>query len=68
MSELTDQEIKDLRELLDQIEKVALDEDTIATLIEYKGEEVVITEPVYIDNVIEEALEEASVEVDSNEE
>lgn len=58
------EEIGDLRKLLDQISKVATDDETIATLIEYKGEEVVITAPENVKNIISEGLEEADAKVE----
>lgn len=55
--ELTDKEIKELKEILDQISEVA-GEDGVATLMEYEDQEVVITKPLYVKNIISEALEE----------
>lgn len=67
MDSFSPEELGDLRELLDQISEVALNDNAIATLIEYKGEELVITAPENVKNIISEGLEEADVKVESEE-
>jgi len=61
----TAEEIHDLRKLLEQIHDVATDDDVIASKIHYKGNEVVLTAPENVKNVISEALKEVTVEVDN---
>jgi len=66
MDAFSPEEISDLRELLDQISNVALDEDYLATLIEYKGEEVVVTKPGNVNDVISEVLDGTDLEIGSD--
>lgn len=61
----TDEEVSDLRELLDQIEQVS-SEDGVASLIEYNGEKVILAKPVYVEPEIVEALEREGEEVRSS--
>jgi hypothetical protein len=63
-NEFTAEEIADLRKLLDQISKIAQNEDTIASKIGYKGNEVIISKPFAVEKEILEALEEREVDID----
>jgi len=63
MDAFSPEEISDLRELLDQISNVALDEDFLASLIEYKGEEVVVTKPNNVNNFITEVLDGTDLKI-----
>jgi hypothetical protein len=60
-------ELSDLKELLDQISTVATG-DGIASLIEYKEIEIVITSPENVKETISSALREIDVKLDSEKE
>lgn len=62
--EFTREEISDLRELLDQIQKVATDEDVLASEIGYKDNSVIIAKPECVKDLIREGLEKVEVEIE----
>jgi hypothetical protein len=68
MDSFTAEEISALTELLDQISNVALHEDYIATLIEYQGEQVVVTKPENVKDCISKVLDGTDLEICSDEE
>ncbi len=58
--EFSPEEIHDLRKILDQMEEVAMDDDSIAAELEYNGRTVVLTTPAYINLTVREMFDEVS--------